>query len=321
MPGVFGVPEGGPEVEKILEERGGSRAGRILGYAGALLGTFVVLVGSALTVDFINRHDPRNEVDTLRAQGQEFRSELLTQRFALENAANSQRSASRVLIDELNWPDAKFEDAERDKQALDLAFDNYQGTLDNIRALLVDASENFGLGGDSTHPEQSQMRAFFAYEQLMLNQASAFEACLESQVDAMHHRRGAPASGDVAPFPDASAPPGQPREAEPGVQCAAAASRGGGNAFVVDEAALAALDDCETQFGRQLVEAARILNRSATVNRLAAQKLGVYDRLSMEARRQRLWRGPQPSDWLQVEAELQRGCEPLRQVGGQIATR
>jgi hypothetical protein len=317
MPGVFGVPEGGTEVETIIRDQEGSRAGRILGYIAALLGTFVVLVGSALTVDLVNRHDPRAEIDALHAQAQQFRSDILGQRFALENAANSQRSDSRVLIDELNWTDAKYEDAERDKQALDLAFDGYQGTLDNIRALLVDASESFGLGGDSAHPDQSQMRAFFTYETLMLDKAGLFEDCLESRVDNM--RNGHPSTGTSGgDDPDASAPEGEARSHELNVQCPAISDSNGvvlRNAFLLNEVALGALDDCETHFGRQLIEAARILNRSAVVNRSAADKLALYDRLSMEARKQRLWHGPQPEDWAQAEEDMQNACEPLRQFG------
>jgi hypothetical protein len=320
----FGVPEGGTEVEGILEQRGGSKAGRILAYFGALLGTFVVLVGSALTVDLINRQDPRNEVDTLRTQAQEFRSDILAQRFAFQNAADSQRSASRLLIDLLNWADARYEQSEREKQALAHASDDYQGVLDNIRALLADAVQNFRLGSDSAHPENSQLGAFFAYQTLLQDQAKLFAGCLEVNVDNTRNRASANPTGAAnsqTEDPDASAPEGEPRSYAPRVQCASVTSNSGvmHGAFVLDESALRALDDCETAFGRELVEATRILNQSASVNRSAADNLALVDRLSMEARRQKLWRGPQPSDWAEADDDLQRSCEPLRQYGAQPA--
>jgi hypothetical protein len=317
MPGEFGVPEGGTEVEGFLGG-GGSRASRILGTLGALLGTFVVLVGSALTVDFINRHDPRSEVDTFAKQAQQFRGEVLGQRFAFENAANSQRSASRVLVDLLNWPDARYEQEEREKQALNLASEDYEASLDNIRALLADAAANFRLGEDPVHPENSQLGAYFAYEDLMQDRAKLFAACLQANVD--NARRHANANAAAAPSqddPDASAPEGLPRSVAPQLQCAAVTSNTGvvHGGFVLDESALRALDDCETHFGHELVEATRILNRTATVNGTAADNLALTDRLNMEARRQKLWQGPQPSDWAQVNDDLQRACEPLGQIG------
>jgi hypothetical protein len=315
MPGEFGVPEGGTEVEGLL---GRSRAGRILGTLGALFGTFVVLVGSALTVDFINRHDPRSEVDTLAKQAQQFRGELLGQRFAFENAANSQRSASRILIDELNWPDARFEQEEREKQALNLAAEDYQAALDNIRALLADAVGNFRLGDDPAHPENSQLGAYFEYEDLMRDRAKLFAACLQANVD--NARKRASGNAAAAPShddPDASAPEGLPRSMAPQLQCAAVTSDTGvvHGSFVLDESALRALDDCETHFGHELVEATRILNRTATVNGTAADNLALTDRLNMEARRQKLWQGPQASDWAEANNDLQGSCEPLGQIG------
>ncbi len=320
MPNTFGVPEGGTEVEAILNDERGSRTGRILGYLGALLGTFVVLVGSALTVDLINSHDPRSEVATLRRQAQQFRSDILGQRFAFGTAANSQRSASRMLIDALNWTDTTNEEIERDRQALVLASENYQSTLDNIRALLSDAVTDFGVGSDPSHPERSQLSAFFEYEALAAGRARLFAACLEANVDGAHNRSAA-ASSQPATDPDASAPEGEPRPHPPGVQCAAFTDEHGivHNSFVLDESALRALAICEAHFSRELVEAARILNHSATSNGSAADSLPLTSRLTMEARRERLWRGPQSSDWTAANEDLQRGCEPLRQFGGTSA--
>jgi hypothetical protein len=316
MPGEFGVPEGGTEVEGLLSGRG-SRAGRVLGTLGALFGTFVILVGSALTVDFVNRHDPRNEIDSLAKQAQQFRGELLGQRFAFQNAANSQRSAARILIDELNWPDARFEQEEREKQALNLAAEDYQAALDNIRALLADAVGNFRLGDDAARPENSQLGAYFAVEDLMQDRAKLFAACLQAGVDNAHRHPGASPAPPSQDDPDASAPEGLPRSMAPQVQCAAVTSDSGvvHGAFMLDEAALHALDDCETHFGRQLVEATRILNRAASVNGTAADNLALTDRLNMEARRRHLWQGPQPADWAEANADMQRACEPLRQIG------
>jgi hypothetical protein len=315
MPGEFGVPEGGTEVEGYLAGRG-SRAGRILGTLGALFGTFVVLVGSALTVDFVNRHDPRNEVDSLAKQAQQFRGEILGQRFAFQNAANNQRSASRILIDELNWADSHFEQEEREKQALNLAAEDYQAALDNIRALLADAAANFRLGDDPTHPENGQLGAYFAVEGLMQDRAKLFAACLQTSVDNVR-RHASAAAAPSQDDPDASAPEGLPRSTSPQLQCAAVTSSTGvmHGAFVLDESALRALEDCETHFGHELVEATRILNRTATANGTAADNLALADRLNMEARRQKLWQGPQPSDWAQANGDLQRACEPLGQIG------
>jgi hypothetical protein len=317
MPNTFGVPDGGTEVETILGERRGGRAGRILGTLGALLGTFVVLVGSALTVDLINSHDPRTEIVTLRRQAEQFRADMLAQTFAFRGAANAQRSASRVLIDVLGWTDVSTEEAERDKQALALAFENYESALDNIRSLLSDADADFALGGNASHPDNSQLSAFFDTEALLAGRARLFAGCLAQNVDVARNRAGASASPPVTD-PDASAPEGEPRQHGPDVQCATFTDNRGvvHNGFVLDESALHALDACETHFGRELVDAARILNHSATANGSAADSLALTQRLGMEARRERLWHGPQASDWSAANADLARGCESLRQFGG-----
>ncbi|MGD0189363.1 MAG: hypothetical protein ABSD74_01345 [Rhizomicrobium sp.] len=312
----FGVPDGGTEVENILDEQGGLRFGRILGTIGALLGTFVVLVGSALTVDLINSHDPRAEVGSLGRRVQQFRAEMLAQTFAFRSAANNQRSAARVVIDVLGWTDVSNEEAERDKQTLTLAFENYESALDNVRALLNDADEDFALGGDASHPQNSQLAAFFDGEALLAGRARLFAGCLVQNVDVARNRTGASAS-PPATDPDASAPEGEPRQHGPDVQCATFTDNRGmvHSGFVLDETALRALDTCETHFGRELVEAARILNHTASANSSAADNLSLTQRLGMEARRERLWQGPQTSDWSAANADLARGCEPLKQFG------
>jgi hypothetical protein len=216
----------------------------------------------------------------------------------------------------LNWPDVSGEEAERDKQALNLAADGYQNSLDNIRALLTDAVENFSLG-DAAHPENSQLGAFFSYESLMLDRANLFARCLQAGVDNARTHGGTPAARpDNAP--DASAPEGEPRPQTADVQCPAISNNRGTahDAFILDESALRALDDCETHFGRQLVEVARVLNHAASSNGSAADNLGLTQRLGMEARRERLWQGPQSSDWAAASADLARGCEALGQFGG-----
>ena len=292
--GLGGAPEGGSEAAEALQPERRSNGGQIAHYFAWWLGTFAILVLSAVVIDWINRHDPRNTADEFRQQAEIFRSDILTQRFALQTAANNQRSASRVLMDALASEDGQSQkdEVERDKQNLSLASDGYEGTLDNIRALLEDAVDNFGLGA-SNRPESSQLATFFYYQHIMLNKAWLISHCLRQNADDYRRRQtdgGATTSANPQPAQDATAPaqlagsragetPAAPAAPAEPTKCAAFNRH---SSFELDEQTLNRLDFCETEFGRGLVEATRILGRAAKQYGGDTAKLGIQQRLWVE---------------------------------------
>lgn len=323
------APEGGTEAQSIIEESGEGRGWRIFRFFATLAGTFLVLVCSAVVIDWFNRHDPRNSADDFRRDADQFRHEVLTQRVAFQVSANAQRSASRVLLDAMKW---RVEDAEleSDKQKLVLAFDEYQTSLDLIGSLLTDSIETFDLSAAPERPEDSQLRAYFQYQTLLLRSASRYAGCLTSRADSLLEKSREPVPAPVTATAAQVAPaqqstPGSAAIAPPpligspplatlvSIRCAADRR---GNSFILDEGALKALDSCETAFARELVDATRIVNRSAKQYNRDGEMLQFGHRLLMEWRDQLLGHGPVAGDWATANDKLVGECQDLGKIVG-----